>query len=456
MLVAGSVLWYAFRRPARAAGEPSSQRREPAARLERLDRDTLHIPLDLLLRLGVTTTAAQKATEARKLPPLHGCLALSNDRLVRVHSRFAGEIISIEEVMEAAPSGTRSTRRPLRFGDQVKKGQLLAVVWSKDLGEKKSDLVDALSKLQLDRETLKQLEMLKGVVPERSLREAERNVETDLVAAARAERALRSWRLSDEEIASVRAEAQSLRGPAKAGDKVHETWARVEVRAPQDGMILEKNVSAGDIVDTNADLFKIGDLSCLAVWAHVYEDDLRVLEKLRLPTPWTVRIPAAPGLALPGHLEQIGPVVDQNQHTALVLGHVDNPNGTLKVGQFITATVTLPPPADEVEVPADAVVEDGRESIVFVRPDPSKLHFIRRRVMVSRRFQDKIYLRGDSIRPGDQVVTGAALLLRQALDELPLPKADEPSRAGKEAPERRSGSTRPAQLSSETTAWFAS
>ena len=35
-------------------------------------------------------------------------------------------------------------QRPVRFGDAVNKGQLLAVIWSKDLGEKKSELVDAL------------------------------------------------------------------------------------------------------------------------------------------------------------------------------------------------------------------------------------------------------------------------------------------------------------------------
>ena len=120
--------------------------------------------------------------------------------------------------------------RPLRSGDSVRKGQLLAVVWSKDLGEKKSELVDAVSKLKLDREVLERLRGLsrEGGTSERSVREAERAVDADLIAVARAERTLRSWRLGEDEIAAVRAEAERLgrRGTrASASGAADEAWA---------------------------------------------------------------------------------------------------------------------------------------------------------------------------------------------------------------------------------------
>src|SRR5262249_17887412 len=157
--------------------------------------------------------------------------------------------------------------RPLRFGDGVRKGQLLAVVWSKDLGEKKSELVDAVSRLKLDQEILQQLKegYSSGVTPERSLREQERNVESDLIALARAERTLRAWRLTDAEIEAIKAEAEAIRKDPNKRGREDKDWARVEVRAPQDGTILEKNVTVGDIVDTAADLFKIADLNRLSV-----------------------------------------------------------------------------------------------------------------------------------------------------------------------------------------------
>ena len=51
----------------------------------------------------------------------------------------------------------------------------------------------------------------------------------------------------------------------------------------------------------------------------------------------------------------------------------------------MTVTVELPPRPDELELPAEAVVEDGRESVVFVQPDPAVSSFVRHAVKVLRR-----------------------------------------------------------------------
>src|SRR5439155_25050206 len=111
--------------------------------------------------------------------------------LFRVHTRFAGEVVELGSIKG----------KPVRHGDKVEKDQLLAVIWSKDLGEKKSELVDALSKLRIDRTALERVRELyrEAATPERRLRDAERTVESDQISVARAERTLRSWRLSDAE-----------------------------------------------------------------------------------------------------------------------------------------------------------------------------------------------------------------------------------------------------------------
>jgi cobalt-zinc-cadmium efflux system membrane fusion protein len=121
-------------------------------------------------------------------------------------------------------------------------------------------------------------------------------------------------------------------------------------------------------------------------------------------------------------LEQVQPVIDPNQHTALVTGRVENPTGDLNIGQSVTATVALPPPAGQLELPTDAVVEDGRESVVFVQPPGSEQRFVRTKVQVVRRFRDGICVQaGGALKAGDRVVTGGSLLLRDAMDELPVP-----------------------------------
>jgi cobalt-zinc-cadmium efflux system membrane fusion protein len=51
-----------------------------------------------------------------------------------------------------------------------------------------------------------------------------------------------------------------------------------DVVAPLDGVIIERNVALGELVDTTSDLFKVADLSRLGVLAHAYEEDLPTLD----------------------------------------------------------------------------------------------------------------------------------------------------------------------------------
>ncbi len=428
----GSAAWFANQMPGNsAAGQTSVPAVAATAKIQRESKHGLIVPAEIAKNMRMEFGKAQKPTQALKLPPFQGVLALDNNSLARVHARFAGEVVTIgtsPETPEApiSTNGPADGPRALRLGDPVKKGQLLAIVWSKDLGEKKSELVDAISKLKTDEQTLSRLKELyeMGGTAERSLRESERNVQSDRAAVERADQTLRVWRLNDAEIKAIYTEADKLTtADSKRIDP--KTWAKVEVRSPQDGVVLEKNVAPGDIIDTTNDLFKVGDMSHLAVWAHVYEEDLMQLSALPKPILWTVQLPAKPTAKFGGTLEQIGAVIDPNQHTALVTGRIENANGELRIGQFVTVSIDLPPANNEVEVPADSIVEDGRESAVFVRVDPKESKFLRKPVKVTRRFRDLIYIavEKDGVQPGQVLVTKGSLLLMNALEDLPVPSA---------------------------------
>src|SRR5262249_34094253 len=114
---------------------------------------------------GDAATAARLATEQRELPPQIGTLGYDNERWAVVRSRFPGELVEITQVpapkaeLSAAPWPPTSEflmkkTRPLEVGDRVRKGDLLAVVWSKELGEKKGALVDAVIDLRLEQDRL--------------------------------------------------------------------------------------------------------------------------------------------------------------------------------------------------------------------------------------------------------------------------------------------------------------
>ena len=378
--------------------------------IRRSGLNSVVVPAETAKRMGLATATVSDSNRRCPTISFTGCLAFDNDALIRIHSRFSGELVSIGQTEEG---------RPLRLGDKVKSGQLLAIVWSKDLGEKKSELCDAVSKLSADTTTFQRLK--DGGVSERSVLEAERIVQADRIAVERAERTLRTWRLSESEIATIRDDAGRIKSDG-AGQSPHSSdWAKVEVRSSLSGTIVEKSGNPGDIIDTTATIFTIGDLTNLAVWAHIYEEDLPLLNSLPKPIEWTITLPSQPDVSSVGTLEQISSVIDPNQHTALALGRVKNPSGSLKVGQSVKVSVTLPRSTNEIKLPVDAVIEDGRESIVFLQSNEKQSEFVRCPVHVTRRFRDVIYVKTDPerIRLGNSVVTAGALLLRDAVDQLP-------------------------------------
>ena len=341
------------------------------------------------------------------------------------------EIATVNEPAAQSPGSpiTPSSKRQLSYTDHVTKGQRLAVLWSKDLGEKKSELVDAQARLMLDQVTLTRLKSLveTGSIAERSVREAERAVNGGIIAVKKAERTLRSWAISEEEIERIKSEAEFVHQTGSGEKRSDTDWARVDVIAPIDGTVVEKNITMGDIVDTNDELFKVADLSVMSVFLHAYEEDLMYLRRLGLPIRAEIRLPANPDLGvLEATIDRIGDIIDPNEHMALLIGSVKNAGGVLQAGQFVSATIPIWNEPDIVEIPTKALVDEGNDSYVFVQPDPDVLRFECRKVFVVRRHRDVVYLRShlsedqrqqglQELHADDLVVSRGALELREDL-----------------------------------------
>ncbi|HEY2253009.1 MAG TPA: efflux RND transporter periplasmic adaptor subunit [Planctomycetaceae bacterium] len=416
-----------------AAGCDSHSAKKSAASAEstQADATSVDVPQKVADMTGLKTAVASLPTKPRELE-LRGSLALDVNRLVHVHARFPGQIVHLEMIEEPEPGSSTGagTKRTLNFMDHVTKGQKLGQIWSKELGEKKSELVDALVRLRIDTRNLAFLRDLlaKGGTADKTVREGERLVEVGGIAVTKAERTLRSWTLTEKEIQAVRDEASRIHSGGARDFQQDETWATVEVISPIDGTIVEKNVVEGDLVNADSDLFKIADLSQLSAWARVYEEDLPILHRMPKPLKWKLKLSSDPQAAITGTVDRIGEIIDPNEHMALLAGLVQNPNGQLHAGQFITAIIDLPREQDVVEIPTRALVEDGDESVVFVQPDPQVLHFKMRRVSVVRRTHNFVYVRSrltpdqlkeglEELHEGEHVMAAGALEQKAALQE---------------------------------------
>jgi cobalt-zinc-cadmium efflux system membrane fusion protein len=379
----------------------------------------LKLDSDVIESLNVRVAVVRRAPTTEPLV-LTGSLFLDSSHLTVVHTRFPGELVEVGQVPETDVHGVpividgQTVMRQLRAGDLVMKGQLIAVVWSKEIGETKSDLVEALSRRNTSKATLERLQGLeKGSVPVQVVRDAQQKYQSDVIAVERAERTLRSWRETDDEIAEVYAEsARIVRGESSTDSKVRQTWANVEIRAPLSGTVMERNGTVGEIVATGIDLFTIADLSRMGVLANIYEEDIHKLTSLPPDQrSWKVRLKAEPETApIEGRFEVIGHVIDPSVHTAAVVGWIENPRHLLRAGQFITATIDLPGPTDAVVVPNSAIIDEGPTATVFVASDASMQNVQARHVAVIKRGRDLALIQR---LPNDPEIQGQSAALNE-------------------------------------------
>ena len=379
---------------------------------------TLEVPEDVRTTLGSRKgnrdliAVAQVPATMRPLQ-LIGSTLLDPTRLARIRTRFpSARVVEIGQVHDFSPKTGQSIFRELQTGDHVRKGEVLGVFYSVDVGCKKNDLLDALVQLELDQQILDNAEKHRQSVPEVFMLTQIRAVQGDHNAINRAMNNLEAWDIPQDEIDALREEARKICADKKAWSKTREgrwvkgekpgktdsnrenenPWGRVTLRAPFDGVIVERNLHVDEmVVDNTVNLFQIADVNRLLVIADAPEDDLPTLEALeRKDRRWTVRtIGSNAPTVLSGTIDEIGYLIDPNQHTAVIKGYVENPGERLRAGQTITATICIPPPSGVVEIPNDALVDDGKQSLVFVQTDAAKHQYTMRRVQVTQSLRTK-------------------------------------------------------------------
>jgi membrane fusion protein, heavy metal efflux system len=390
---------------------------------------TLEVPEDVRSALGIRKAGVDQIAVAHTptwMRPLimPGSTMLDPTRIMRVRALFAPspsspKVIEIGQIKEdPSMTGTGQTAlRELRSGDRVTKGDLLAAFYSVEVGNKKNDLIDTILQYKLDNQILNGAMAKSESVPSVYLWQYVKNVQGDISTIDRSVNTLRTWGISEEDIQAVRDEAdkikpEDVRKRLKQHTKADfDRWARVEIRATDDGIILDRNFSLHEgIVDNTTPLFQIAKLEQggtgprLMVTANCPEDELPLLDALPANRrSWKVTTVGSP--TIDGFIDDISLLIDPNQHTAVVKGHLDNKEGRIRGTQFASATVELPPPKDVVEIPTNAVIDDGQQSIVFVQTDAEKQHYTMRRVELTNRFDKTVFVRSRPFTKAEEITT---------------------------------------------------
>lgn len=195
----------------------------------------------------------------------------------------------------------------------------------------------------------------------------------DREARARAEEAAARARFAAEELGRVRllvtrdiaaraqldrveSEARAARAVAEAAERRLDDYI---VRAPAEGVVLRRDAEVGEVVDTPAALFWVGETAPLRVTAEVDEEDIA---RVRVGQRALLRADAFPDQVLTAEVAQITPKGDTARKAYRV--RLALPEDTpLRIGMTVEANIVLREEAEAVLVPP-AAVRDGRVFVV--------------------------------------------------------------------------------------------
>jgi RND family efflux transporter MFP subunit len=141
--------------------------------------------------------------------------------------------------------------------------------------------------------------------------------------------------------------------------------------SPVGGIVLEKNVVAGQRLTAGTPLYRIADLSEVWVEGDVFEQDLQFI---REGAQAHIEVAAYPGEHLMGLVSFVYPTVDVRSRTNLIRVTLPNPDLRLKPGMFATLFFDSPLPHGTVAIPMEATIITGERNLVFVRDAGGTLH----------------------------------------------------------------------------------
>ena len=303
-------------------------------------------------------------------------------------------------------------------GTRVRKGQKLAELESADIDQAEADYLKALSdyenavrssaaEVKLAQQSYDRNKQLyeQKITAGKNLQSAEHDLE---VAKATAENSVNGTKAA---LTAARRKLLILglsEATIDALAKKTDLAATFSLNSPIDGIVVERNATIGASVGTDANLFKIIDLSRVWIDADVFEKDL---PRVRPGQEVRLTVTAFPQSTFSGKVIFVDSVVDPNTRTVKVRTEVANPDGRLKPDMFANVQIVTDVNRAAISIPQSAVLNDDGKSIVFVAQDNG---YQKRQVQAGIQNNDRVEI-VDGLNAGDKVVVkGNYLLLEQS------------------------------------------
>ena len=249
-------------------------------------------------------------------------------------------------------------------GETVRKGQILAVIYSPELITAQQELLETAS--------------TKASQP--SLYEASREK-------------LRQWKLTENQILAI-----------ESSGKIKSEF---EIFANTTGIVSARRINTGDYVSPGSVLFEVADLSHIWIMFDAYETDLPYLSQGQT-VDFTLQ--ALPGVSYSGKISFIDPVLDPVSRVAKVRIEVSNQSGKLKPEMFATGIVKSKLSQDngKLVIPTTAVLWTGKRSVVYVKQTATDEPVFKIREIELGTMLGNSYVVMGGLNEGEEIVTQGA------------------------------------------------
>ena len=257
-------------------------------------------------------------------------------------------------------------------GQSVKKNQVLMKLYSPELLTTQRELIDLLRSRDRSAPGL------------HSAREDfQRLIDS-------AERRLRLWNVTDEQISKI--------------EQTRQAEESLPILSQVDGVVQSLPVTQGANIAMGSPLVEVADLSAVWVWGEFYQDELPML---RMGQEVTVTSSSYPGEKFQGQLTLIDPFIDDTKRTGRVRLDIQNPELKLKPDMYVDLVLDMDM-GQSLVVPVSAIIPTGQRNIAFVDKGEGKLE--PRFLELGGKYGD-VYAVKSGLKEGERVVASANFLI---------------------------------------------
>ena len=270
--------------------------------------------------------------------------------------RVAGQIDFDEQALTrigASVTG-RVTQINAQLGNEVKKGDTLALINSSELSNSQLAYLKARSEKEFHRRTVQRAKTL---------------FEADVISAAELQRRESEYEVASAQTRAAQDQLRVLGVNFKAMEELATTGAIdsvASVMATIKGVVVERKVTTGQVVQPADVLFTVADLS--RVWAVAQVPEQQVAQ-VKVGQSVRIEVPALQNEQLLGKLIYVGQTVNPETRTVLVRTELDNTSGRLKPSMLASMLIESTP-KKQLVIPTSAVVREQDADYVFIEEKP--------------------------------------------------------------------------------------